>query len=92
MPDYVKFLGEQTTINSTPTTVSNANIVRVTNTDSSNLVIIEQKSNSTTTVATFTLNFAGSDESSVYLIKEPTHTLEIQSGVAVVRAVSVAYR
>lgn len=91
MPEYVKFISQELTL-SAANTVANANIVRLTNTDSSNSVVIAQKSNSTTTVASFTLNFAGSDESSIYLIKEPTHTLEITSGTAVVKAVSVAYR
>ncbi len=91
MPDYIKFIGQEITLTSA-NTVANSVLIRLTNTDTANLVIITQKSNSTTTVAIFTLNFAGSDESSIYLIKEPTHTLEISSGTAVVKAVPVAYR
>jgi len=91
MPDYVKFIGSEITLSSA-NTVANSAVIRLTNTDSSNSVVITQKSNSTTTVAIFTLNKAGSDESTVYLIKGPTHTLEISSGTAVVKAVPVAYR
>lgn len=90
MPDYVKFKSQEITLSSA-NTVYNANVVRLTNTDASNAVVIALKSNSTTTVATFTLNFAGSDESSLYIIKEPSYTVEISSGEAVVKAVSVAY-
>lgn len=92
MPDYVKFVGEEISLSTTANTVGNASIVRVTNTDASNLVVVTQKSNSTTTVASFTLNFAGSDESTLYVIKEPTHTLQLSANIAVVKAVAVAYR
>lgn len=92
MPDYVKFVGQEITLTSDANTVNNATIVRITNTDSSNLVTITQKSNTTTTVASFTLNFAGSDESTLYVIKEPTHTLQLNANNAVVKAVAVAYR
>jgi len=88
MANINKFLSEEITLTAA-NTVDSAKVVRVVNTDSSNSVVITI-ANSTANIASFTLNKAGSDESVVYVAKEPAHTLQI-TGTAVIKAVSVAY-
>lgn len=87
MTDTIKFLSQEMAL-TTANTVANSNIVRVVNTDTSVNSVITLK-NGATTVATFTLGFAGSDQSREFVIKQPSWTLEASGGT--VKAVSVAY-
>jgi len=80
MANIVKFLGTQVTINTVATSVSNASLVRVNNTNNGANHTITQKSNGDVTIATFTLLFAGGDESFVYLYKDPTDTIVSDDG------------
>lgn len=88
MANITKFLSEEITLTSA-NTVSSAKVVRLVNLDTSNSVVVTM-ANSTANLASFTLNKSGSDESVIYIAKEPTYTLQI-TGTAVVKAVSVAY-
>lgn len=86
MANICKILGTEITLSSN-TTVSSASVVRVMNTDANATAVITL-ANSTATIANVTLNFAGSDESVLYIAKEPSQTL---SATGTVKAVPVAY-
>lgn len=91
MANIVKFTGEQVTINTTPTDVTTAKLVRVNNTNANTNHVITQKSNGGVTIASFTLLFAGGDESFVYLMKDPTDTIESDDGSSDVVATACAF-
>ena len=88
MADTVKIIGTEITL-TTANTVANSSVVRLVNLDSANSVLITQKSNSTTTVATFTLGHHGTDFGKLYIIKQPTHTLDV-TGTTVANGIKAA--
>ena len=88
MAELIKLIATEITL-TTANTVANSNVVRLVNTDTSNPSTITLKSNSTVTVATFTLGFAGSDYGKEMIIKQPQWTLEASGST--VKAVSLAY-
>ena len=88
MAETIKPIAAEITL-TTANTVANGNVVRLVNTDGSTVSTITLKSNSTTTVATFTLGVAGSDYGKEIVIKQPGWTLEASGGT--VKAVSLAY-
>ena len=88
MADTIKFLASEITLTSA-NTVANSNVVRLVNTDNAAASTITLKSNSSTTVATFTLGTRDSAFGCEYVIKQPQWTLEASGGT--VKAVSIAY-
>lgn len=86
MANICKILADEITL-STASTVGSASVVRVMNTDANATAVITL-ANSTANIASVTLNFAGSDESVLYLAKEPSQTL---AATGTVKAVAVAY-
>ena len=88
MPEYVKFKASEIAL-TTANNVNLASVVRLMNANTSataNITI----ANSGGTIATFTLGYVGSDESVLYLAKEPTDTVAASGGT--VKAASVAYK
>lgn len=81
MADIVKVLATEVAVNSTPSNISSASLVRIINTSNSVNALITLKNSSNTTLGTLTLPFAGGDESVIYLMKEPTDTVESNSAV-----------
>ena len=88
MTDVVKFKGSEITL-STANTVGLASVVRLLNANTSTVSTITI-ANAGGTIATFTLGYAGTDESTIYVAKEPTDTLAASGGT--VKAASVAYK
>ena len=88
MPDYVKFKASEIALTSA-NNVNLASVVRLLNSNTTTASTITI-ANSGGTIATFTLNFAGTDGSEMYLVKEPTDTLAATNGT--VKAASVAYQ
>jgi hypothetical protein len=91
MANVVKFIGTQETMNTSPTSVGNSTLVRINNTNSGANHTITHKSNGDITIATFTLLFAGGDESFVYLKKDPTDTIQTDDDSTDVVAVRCAF-
>lgn len=89
MADPTKVLGTEITL-TTANNIGLASLVRVVNLDASNTVLVTQKANTGTTLGTITLGVSTSNYCNEFIVKEPTDTLEV-TGVAVVKAVSVAY-
>lgn len=89
MADIVKILTSEVAVNTTPSSISSASLVRIINTSNSDNALITLKNSSNTTLGTLTLPFAGGDESVIYLMKEPTDT--VQSNSAVVFGTSVGF-
>lgn len=87
MANPTKFLSSEITL-TTANTVSSATLVRCLNSNTTTMSTITV-ANSGGTIATFTLPYLGSDESVVYVAKQPTDTLAASGGT--VKAVSVAY-
>lgn len=88
MPEYVKFKASEIALTSA-NNVSLASVVRLLNSNTTTASTITI-ANSGGTIATFTLNFAGTDGSEIYVVKEPTDTLTATNGT--IRAASVAYK
>lgn len=89
MADPVKILSSEVSVNSTPTNVSLASLVRVLNTSNSANALITHRDASNTIIGTLTLTFTGGDECCVFLMKDPTDT--IQSNSATVVGASVGF-
>jgi len=87
MVDVVKFKASEIAL-TTANTVSLASVVRLLNTNASTISTITV-ANSGGTIATFTLGIVGSDESVLYLKKEPSDTVAASGGT--VKAASVAF-
>lgn len=87
MAEIVKFKAQEITL-TTANNVSSASVVRLLNTHASSAATITV-ANSGGTIATFTLNYAGTTDE-IYVAKEPTDTLAASGGT--VKAVSVAYK
>lgn len=83
MSEPMKVLGQETSCNTTPNTFNLATFVRVLNANTSTFTLITQKFSNGNTKSTFTLGFAGSDESITYVIKDPTDTLQSNNDVFV---------
>lgn len=88
MPEYIKFKASEIAL----TSANNVNLARVvrllnSNTTAASTITV---ANSGGTIATFTLNYAGTDGSEIYVVKEPTDTLAATNGT--IRAASVAYK
>lgn len=81
MAEIIKVISTEVAVNSTPSTVSSASLVRIINTSNSVNALITHKDASNNTIGTLTLPFAGGDESVIYLMKEPTDTVESNSAV-----------
>lgn len=89
MADPVKVLAQEITLNSTPNNVSISTLVRIVN-NTAGAALITQKYANGTTISTFTLGSNSSGFGDIFLIKQPTET--VQSNVASgVLAVSVGY-
>lgn len=89
MADPVKVLAQEITLNSTPNNVSISTLVRIVN-NTAGAALITQKYANGTTISTFTLGANSTGFCEVFLIKQPTDT--VQSNVASgVLAVSVGY-
>lgn len=90
MADILKIKNSEITVPATANTVDDASLVRLINTSSDTNFTITQKYANGDTIGTFTIGFAGTDESVVYLMKEPTETIQVNSGTSV-KGVSVAF-
>jgi hypothetical protein len=88
MTDTVKFLTSEIAL-TTANNVSSANVVRLINTDNTTASTITQKTSGGATIATFTLGTRDSNYGCIFVMKQPSHTLEASGGT--VKAVSVAY-
>ena len=89
MADIVKVLTTEVAVNSTPGTISSASLVRIINTSNTVNALITHRDSANNILGTLTLPFAGGDESVIYLMKEPTDTVESNS--AVVYGTSVGF-
>lgn len=87
MTDTVKFLAQEATL-TTASNCNTANVVRLVNTDNTTVSTITLKSGGST-IATFTLGTRDSGFGCVFVMKQPSETLEASGGT--VKAVSVAY-
>lgn len=88
MTDIVKFKASEIAL-TTANTISLASVVRLFNSNTTTASTITI-ANTGGTIATFTLNFQGTDGSVIYISKEPTDTLAATNGT--VKAASVAYK
>lgn len=89
MAEPIKVIASEISCNTTPNTFNLATLVRLLNKSNTEFALITQKYANTSTKSTFTLGYAGSDESVVYVIKDSSDTLESNSSV--VAGVSVGY-
>lgn len=89
MADSVKFLSEEITLGTTANNISSASLVRVVNLNSGPAKITQKLANGTT-IAAFTLTPVDGDSGSLYVIKQPTETLQSNLASNVVAA-SVGY-
>jgi hypothetical protein len=89
MAEPIKVIASEISCNSTPNTFNLATLVRILNTSNTAFALVTQKYSNTSTKSTFTLGYAGSDESVVYVIKDSSDTL--QSNSTAVVGVSVGY-
>jgi len=92
MSNVLKVLGTEVTLDTANSiSVGNATLVRLMNTSNDTAVgITLQDANAASNVASFTLNFAGTDESVVYLKKDPSERILVGAN-SLIKAVSVAY-
>ena len=98
MADALKPIAAEVTLTSA-NTISDASLVRVINLDGANSALITLKSNTGTTLGTFTIGHHGTDFGIEYVVKLPTDTIQANNvagnaaylGVGI-KAVSVAYR
>jgi hypothetical protein len=81
MAELVKILTTEVAVNATPSNITLASLVRIINTSNSTNALITQRDSSNNVLGTLTLPFAGGDESVIYLMKEPTDTVESNSSV-----------
>lgn len=81
MAELVKILTTEVAVNATPSNITLASLVRIINTSDTNNALITQRDSSNNVLGTLTLPFAGGDESVIYLMKEPTDTVESNSSV-----------
>lgn len=81
MAELVKILTTEVAVNATPSNITLASLVRIINTSNTNNALITQRDSSNNVLGTLTLPFAGGDESVIYLMKEPTDTVESNSSV-----------
>lgn len=88
MADIIKFKAPEIAL-STANNVSLASVVRLINSNTS-VVSTITIANTGGTIASFTLGYAGTDESVIYIAKEPTDTVAASGGT--VKAASVAYK
>lgn len=89
MADPIKVIAQEITL-TTKSTVSDASLVRVVNTNDTTDALITLRNSGNTIIGTFTLGNSTADFSNEYVVKQPTDTLEASGGT--VKAVSVAYR
>ena len=85
MASTVKLLGSEVAVSNTASNIGNAKLVRIYNGHASDQLVTVKSGN--TTVGTVTLV----TKEVVYLMKLSQETIEVGSGVAGVKAVSVAY-
>lgn len=92
MANVLKVLSTEITLSTANAeSLSNATLVRLLNTSNNTSVTITLKNaNADANVASFTLNFAGTDESVVYLKKDASERI-LTSANTIVKAVPVAY-
>ncbi len=89
MADPVKVLAQEITLGTSANDVSIATLVRIVNNTAGSALITQKYANGTT-ISTFTLGSNSSGFGDIFLIKQPTDT--VQSNVASgVLAVSVGY-
>lgn len=89
MADVLKVKSQEISITTTPNTVFEARLVRVLNTGaSSTLVVVRDSSN--TILGSFTLSAYDKDGNNQIIMKEPTDTIQSNTGNAIV-ATSIAF-
>ena len=76
MAEVLKILSQEAPVNTTPSTFSSASLVRILNTNTTSNFLITQRDAANNILGAFTIPFAGGDESVVYLMKDPTDTVE----------------
>jgi len=90
MADVLKVLSQEITIGTTPNTVSSASLVRILNSNTTANYLITHRDAANNILGTFTLPFAGAEEAVVYLMKEPTDTVQ-SNNATFVFGTSVGY-
>jgi hypothetical protein len=90
MPEVVKVISQEQTVNTTPNTVSLATLVRVFNANTTDNYLITVRDAANNILGSLTIGFNGSEESVVYLRKSPTDTVEANNSTYV-KGVSVGY-
>lgn len=90
MADPVKVLQQEITLGTTPNNISLATLVRVVNSNDTELVKITQRDASNNVISDFTLSHMTGGFSDEFIIKQPTDTLESNAASGVL-AVSVGY-
>jgi len=88
----IKLKGSELSVNTTPNTISTASLVRMINTDTGARFLITQRDSGNNVLGTITLNTAGAGGDEIFIIKDPSDTLESNTATAnKVLAVSVGY-
>lgn len=92
MADVIKFLGnEENVTNTAASNVDGATLVRLVNISTDTAAVITvQNSDASANLASFTLNFSGTDQSAVFIKKEASEKI-LASANGLVKAVKVAY-
>jgi len=90
MPEVIKVLSQEQSVNTTPNTVNLATLVRVFNANTTDNYLITVRNTANSILGTLTIGFNGSEESIIYLKKTPTDTVEANNSTYV-KGVSVGY-
>lgn len=90
MPEVIKVLSQEQTINSTPNSVHSATLVRIFNANTTDNYLITVRDNANNVQGSLSIGFNGSEESVVYIRKSPTDTVEANNNTYV-KASSVGY-
>lgn len=83
MAEIVKILSQEVSVNSTPSSISGATLVRLVNTSTSANALITRRDSSNNVISSCTLPFAGGDGSVMFMMKDSTDTLESNSATTV---------
>ena len=95
MSDVLKVLGNEITLdsvgaNTTISTVNGAVLVRVFNTSTNAIITVTLQTSANANVSSFSMGYLGTDESIIYMRKDPSDKI-IVSANSLVKAVPVGY-
>lgn len=88
----IKLKSSELSVNTTPNTISTGSLVRLINTDSAAKFLITHRDSSNNIIGTITINAAGTGGDEIFIIKDPSDTLESNTASAEkVLGVSIGY-